>query len=272
MEWTEEAKGTLNRVPFFVRKRVKKRIEEEACRCRAEKVTLEHVRTCKKRFLEKMEDEVKGFQVESCFGSNGCPNRVVNRDDLRSELEKRLTRRNLKAYLKTKVNGPLKLHHEFRISFSDCPNACSQPQIADIGIIGARRPRVSEKTCSKCGACADTCREHAISLSDKEDAPVIDFDKCLSCGKCITVCPTGTLEENLTGYRILLGGKLGRHPRLGTELPGIYGFKETLRVVDLCLDHYQRYCTAGERFAEVLELEESGLFKTSLGKNLKKKG
>jgi len=30
VNWTDEAKQALSRVPFFVRKRVKKRVEEEA--------------------------------------------------------------------------------------------------------------------------------------------------------------------------------------------------------------------------------------------------
>ena len=68
MKWGGEAKDALARVPFFVRKLVKKRVEEEAARSGANEVTIEHVRTCQERFLKRMEDEVKGFQVETCFG------------------------------------------------------------------------------------------------------------------------------------------------------------------------------------------------------------
>ena len=60
----------------------------------------------------------------------------------------------------------MKMHHEFRVSISDCPNACSRPQIADLGLIGARRPRVTDETCSQCGACVEVCREEAISLRE----------------------------------------------------------------------------------------------------------
>ena len=62
MRWTKEANEALSRVPFFVRKRVRKRVEEEAVRLNANEVTLEHVRTCQKRFLNRMEDEVTGFR------------------------------------------------------------------------------------------------------------------------------------------------------------------------------------------------------------------
>ena len=79
-----------------------------------------------------MEDEVKGFWVEACFGQTGCPNRAVISDALPGGLEQVLSKRDLKAFLKDRVKGPLKMHHEFRASISDCPNACSRPQIIDL--------------------------------------------------------------------------------------------------------------------------------------------
>ncbi|MBW2345227.1 MAG: 4Fe-4S binding protein, partial [Deltaproteobacteria bacterium] len=192
LKWSRQANEALSRVPFFVRKRVKKRVEEEAAGRKAGEVTLEHVRTCQKRFLNHMEDEVKGFQVETCFGSTGCPNRAVNSDGLPERLEKGLSKRNMKPFLKERVNGPLKMHHEFRISISDCPNACSRPQIFDVGLIGACRPEITDEPCTQCGACVESCKENAVSI--KDDIPVVDNSKCLYCGQCARVCPTGTLQ------------------------------------------------------------------------------
>jgi dissimilatory sulfite reductase (desulfoviridin) alpha/beta subunit len=251
MKWTGEANEAVSKVPFFIRKRVRKRVEEEASRCGATEVRLEHVKTCQKRFLTQMEDEVKGYQVETCFGPTGCPNRAVIYENFSKKIEDPLSQRDLKSFLKEKVKGPLKMHHEFRVSISDCPNACSRPQIADLGLIGARSPKVTDDPCSRCGACVQVCREAAISL--QEDKLILDPSRCLSCGQCITACPTGTLQEKERGYRIFVGGKLGRHPRLAAEIPGIYGLKETLRVVGRCLDHYQKHCQQGERLGEILE-------------------
>jgi anaerobic sulfite reductase subunit C len=251
MKWTREAEEAASKVPFFVRKRVRKRVEEEAARAGGGEVTLEHVQTCQQRFLNRMEEEVKGFQVETCFGPSGCPNRTVACDDLPRKMEDLLSRRNLKSFLEEKAKGPLKLHHEFRVSISDCPNACSRPQIADIGLIGARRPNISEEPCTQCGACVETCREEAIVLAGKW--PVVDWGKCVSCGQCIAACPTRTLQEEKSGFRIQVGGKLGRHPRLAEEFPGIYSPEETLEILGRCLDHYQKYCRHGERFGEVLD-------------------
>ncbi len=252
MKWTTQAEQAVSRVPFFVRRRVKKRAEEEAVQNRALEVTLEHVRSCQQKFLKNMDSEVKGYRVETCFGPNGCPNRAVADDDLAGDLERIASQRNLRAFLKERVQGPLKMHHEFRISVSDCPNACSRPQIVDIGLIGASLPRLSQEECSRCEACVQVCKEDAVSLPEEAPAPVIDYHRCVACGRCISVCPTATLQEDVKGYRILVGGKLGRHPQLGTEIDGVYSKEDALKVVEKCLDHYMSQNRHGERFGEIL--------------------
>jgi anaerobic sulfite reductase subunit C len=251
MRWKKEAEEAVSRVPFFVRKRVKKRVEDEATRSGAREVTLQHVRTCQQRFLNRMEEEVKGYQVETCFGPSGCPNRAVISEDLPETLETLLSRRDLRSFLKERVKGPLKMHHEIRISVSDCPNACSRPQIVDIGLIGACVPEITEETCSECGACMEACKENAISVQDGQ--PYIDESKCLLCGQCARACPTGTLKEGQKGYRVLVGGKLGRHPRLAEELSGIFSQDEAHKIVEKCLDLYQERSVHGERLGEILE-------------------
>ena len=251
MKWSKEAEEAVSRVPFFVRKKVKIRVEEEATRCGAKQVAIEHVKTCQKRFLTHMEDEVKGYQVETCFGRSGCPNRAVIDEELLTKLETLLASRDIRSFLKEKVKGPLKIHHEFRLAVSDCPNACSRPQIADLGLIGACLPEMTEEACSECGACSDACKEKAVALQGGR--PMIDVSICLFCADCARVCPTGTLKEGKRGYRIFVGGKLGRHPRLARELPGIHSLVETLKIVERCTDVFQKHCVGGERFGEILE-------------------
>lgn len=251
MKWADEAEKTLSRVPFFVRKRVKKRVEEEANRQGAQIVLLQHVHACQRMYLENMEKEVQGYQVENCFGPSGCPNRAVADEGISEDLEALLRRKDLRAFLLRKVKGPLKLHHELRISVSDCPNSCSRPQIADIGIVGACKPLVTDATCSCCEACVEACRETAVSL-EQEQGPVFMESRCVLCGQCARVCPSGTLAEGKMGYRIQLGGKLGRHPQLARELEGLHSREETLQIVERCIEHYMKHCQAGERFGEVL--------------------
>ncbi|MEJ2031728.1 MAG: 4Fe-4S binding protein [Deltaproteobacteria bacterium] len=252
MKWNEEAEAAIRKVPFFVRKRVRKRVEEEAERRGAREVAIEHVNRCQQRYMNNMEEEVQGFQVETCFGPGGCPNSVGPDPHIAHRIEEHLAAVDLKAELKNRIDGPLKMHHEFRVSIADCPNACSRPQIVDVGLIGAVRPEVTDQACSGCGSCIEACREEAISLDGKRKGPTIDSARCLACGHCIKACPTFTLAAGRSGYRILVGGKLGRHPQLGQELPGIFAADEALEVVKRCAAHFLRHNRTGERFGEVL--------------------
>ena len=200
-----------------------------------------------------MEKEIKGYEISSCFGSSGCPNSANPVTRLSQDIEKIFEKEKLLEFLKKSVKGDLKFHHEFRVSLSDCPNACSRPQIADIGIIGAVLPGVSDEVaCTLCESCADACDEKAVEPDEKNQRPVIDDHRCLWCSKCIIACPTGTLTEKQIGFRVLLGGRLGRHPRLAMEIGGIHSHDQVLDIVKSCLAFYKKASKNGERFSHVL--------------------
>jgi len=251
MRWTSEAEEAVKKVPFFVRKKVRLRVENEAVKAGKKAVSLADVKATQARFLSNMSSEIKGYQLDTCFGANGCPNRANNGDKLLERIERLLKKQNLLAFLRHQVKGELKFHHEFRVTLADCPNACSQPQIKDIGIIGASLPMLTDETCTLCEACVDECREKAIALNNENDKPKIDYNLCLACGKCIEACPTGTIVADKKGFRVQLGGKLGRHPQLAKELPGIYNEDEVLDIVKNCIIFYKSNSKQGERFAEV---------------------
>lgn len=250
MKWDTDAEETVGRIPFFVRGRVRKKVEEEARGLGAATVTMAHVRGCQQRFMKNQEREVRGYSVETCFGTGGCSNRIDMDDDLAKRLESLLAGHGLREFMQCKVNGPLKMHHEFRVTIADCPNACSRPQIVDIGLIAASIPQATTEPCVSCGACVAACQEGAISLDTPQ--PTIDRLGCLGCGRCPTVCPSSTIVEERKGYRILLGGKLGRHPQLGRKLAGIYAPEETLSIVEKCLALFKKENRSGERFGEIL--------------------
>jgi anaerobic sulfite reductase subunit C len=253
MEWTEEAEAAIRKVPFFVRKKVRARVEDEMRKTGKKRISINDVRLSQKRYLARMGEEIKGYQLETCFGAGGCPNPALDSHRLLEKLEAVLKEANFRSFLEERVKGRLKHHHEFRVAVSDCPNACSQPQIKDIGIIGANEPSVTEKPCSLCRACEEACIEDAVLLRESEEIPVIDYDRCVRCGRCIRLCPTGTIDTRAKGYRILLGGKLGRHPRLAQEIPEIFGEDEVVTILKKCIDYYKQKSHHGERFAEILK-------------------
>jgi len=250
MKWTPEAEKAIKKVPFFVRKRVRTRVENEAAAEGKPIVTLAEVKATQRRYLNNMESEMRGYQLDSCFGPSGCPNRTIESDRLVQRIQTLLEEADLLGFLKKTVSGKLRFHHELRVTVADCPNACSQPQIKDIGILGASRPVVTDRECSQCEACVDACPEAAVRRDDA--VPVVEGARCIACGKCVAACPTETLGAGQTGYRVQLGGKLGRRPRLATELPGIHDEDAVIRILQDCLDFYKAKSRNGKRLAELL--------------------
>ena len=251
MQWSTEAEELLRKVPFFVRKKVRSRVEKEASEAGKSMVTPIEVKTSQKRYLAGMEKEERGYQIDTCFGPQDCPNRAYSSERLMDQIEILLQKANLLGFLKRTVHGDLKFHHEFRVTLADCPNACSQPQIKDIGIIGAVVPDIGDAECSRCENCIDTCKDEAVVLMEDQPNPDIDYQRCQSCGQCVNVCPTGTLLNACCGFRVQLGGKLGRHPQLAKELPGLYTAEDVVKIVEDCLSLYKQRSTGGRRFAEI---------------------
>ena len=53
-----------------------------------------------------------------------------------------------------------------------------------------------------CDPCVDSCPVDAISMKDINAPPVVDYDTCIACGKCVGVCP---------GLAIFVVKKQGEH-------------------------------------------------------------
>lgn len=192
------------------------------------------------------------WRLETCFQSRGCPNGVLPVQAMADQVGEFLSREGVGSGLAEKAGGSPMMHHLLRISVSGCPNACSRPQIADIGIIGALVPAVSGEECSLCGACVDRCRERAIELRTGASAPTLIPERCLLCGECVRACPSGAIEEGTRGCRILVGGKLGRHPQLAKELEGLKSPGEVLGIIRAAFNHYIEEARKGQRFGTLL--------------------
>ena len=119
MKWTPEAETAIKKVPFFVRKKVRTRVEKEADAAAKHVVSVEDVKASQARYLSKMGSEIKGYQIDTCFGPSGCPNRAVVGDGLVERIETLIKKEDLLAFLKQRVQGDIKFHHEFRVTMAD---------------------------------------------------------------------------------------------------------------------------------------------------------
>jgi len=251
MRWEPEAEALLKRVPFFVRGRVKKKVEEFVRSRGREVVTAEEMLAAREALREKAASATEGFAVEGCFGSTGCPNAVTNSAELLERLEEILRQEDLTGFLRQKVGGPLKHHHQFRVALAECPNACSQVQIRDFALIGQAEITLSEDACSFCGECEKICEEGAIKLTNQ--GPRLNEELCLRCAACVHVCPTEALRLISLGYRVLIGGKLGRHPRLASELVSFASPEEIPPLLRRVVNVYKRYNQHGERLGSIIQ-------------------
>ncbi len=146
---------------------------------------------------------------------NNCSRSVPMINDLSHLIKNNLVELGLDSKLLKKLTN-VKYHHLPKISISGCPNGCSQPQIKDFGVIGYHSPKVTNKNCNHCERCISSCIEQAIMKT--KDSVTINYSSCMNCGDCIRVCPSETICSDQVGWRLLEGGRLGRHPKLAQEI------------------------------------------------------
>lgn len=140
---------------------------------------------------------------------------------------------------------------KIRIAISGCPNSCTSPMLNEIGIMGRIRPLRSEGLCTGCGTCVEYCKEKAIII--KRGISVLDPAKCVQCGVCIRSCPFDLLKAEHSHYLILVGGRRGRHPRIGRELLKVEDEDQVVYVVEKLINWVYRRAWSGRLLSEQLD-------------------
>ncbi len=209
--------------------------------------------------------EAESFSLDICRGLCGgrCPNVLPWGEDFEKKLKGVILESRWPEFLGGRIKGAIKAHQKFKVSVAGCPNGCSRPQIADFGLIRAVKPEFVKELCIKCGLCVQACDEEAITL--EESGVEVKSSRCLYCGACQKTCPTQAIFADKNGFRILLGGKLGRHPRLGTELPGIFSEEEVLNILGNALTLYMEHYSHVKRFGDLFDLLDGELVKRLIG-------
>ncbi len=268
MKWEKEAALKLERVPVFARKIAQAKIEKIARTKGKTVVTLEDVIISQESGVGSRESKTQDsglrtqdpsidrfailkrydkyvvedgepllFNIEACRGEeNNCPFNILGASKLSKKIKDKLKELKFSNRLLEKTKGPILPHQIFKIGVAGCPNSCSQPQIKDLGVHARALVYVDETcACTGCRRCIEACKEDAITI-DKDRNVTISNEKCVFCGLCAEVCPTGTIKIEAKGYRIMVGGMLGRHPRFASDLIGLATESEVMDAAQVCTD------------------------------------
>ncbi len=282
MEWEKEAVLKLEKVPVFARKIAQAKIEKIARDKGKTVVTLEDIGKpsvetsmsqggqARSEFAETDENdrfeilkkydkyvvedgEPLLFDIDACRGEeNNCPFNILSASNLSRKIKDKLKELKFSKRLLGKTTGPILPHQIFKIGVAGCPNSCSQPQIKDLGVHARATVYVDETcACNGCRRCLEACKEDAITI-DKDRNVTIDNERCIFCGLCAEVCPTGTIKNEAKGYRVMIGGMLGRHPRFASDVIGLATESEVMDAVEVCADLVLSE-NSGKRFGVIVK-------------------
>jgi len=175
--------------------------------------------------------------IVSCPGNSECNYGVIDTYGMGDLLDKEFFGEDMPVKIKFAVTG--------------CPNSCAKPQENDLGVMGIRMPAINTEACSGCGTCTFMCPEKAIVLENEKIK--ILWDKCNLCGACVGTCPSDLITEEWTGYKILVGGKIGKHPKLGTELIDVKSPQEAVAIFRKIINWAKKNAKTGERLGICLD-------------------
>lgn len=154
-----------------------------------------------------------------------------------------------------------------RISISACSYACTSPILNEIGIIGRVEPLRTPGLCTGCGTCVEYCKECAISIIN--GISVVQNEKCIKCGVCIHSCPYTLLKEQNKHYLITVGGRRGRHPRLGRELVEVESEDAVIEVIERIVYWIYRRAWSGRLLSDQLDELQFEKFKEEILKEIR---
>jgi ferredoxin len=204
MEWDKEASSRLEKIPVFVRRMARSKIEKRASEKGKSIVTLEDVEDAKSSFMgtgsvksdkgvinanpfsldskagedkyeilkRSKEYEVEDgypamYNIEICRGEDvECPFLIAGIKGLRQKMKDRLREIEFSKKLISRIDGKILPHQRLKIAIASCPNCCSMPQIRDFGVHVRATVSVDDDfECNGCGNCLRACKEGAIRIT-----------------------------------------------------------------------------------------------------------
>lgn len=176
--------------------------------------------------------------IIACPGNATCRYGSIDTKAVAQELDRRFFREDTPYKVKMAVTG--------------CPNNCGKAREADIGIMGTRVPKWEAEGCTQCNVCVNLCAPGAIREVDGRY--LRDEEKCIGCSACTVRCPAGCWKTDSFGYTVLIGGTLGKRPRLSIPLAEhLATQEEALALVEKALRYYQKHGQSRERLGHMLD-------------------
>ena len=163
--------------------------------------------------------------VIACPGKNTCRYGSIDTRAIAEEIDRGWFR----------ADTPYKV----KIGITGCPNNCGKARESDIGIMGTRTPAWDRSGCTDCGACVKLCPVQAIST--RTSTYTRDESACIRCSVCSTLCPAGAWGPASTSTTLLIGGTLGKKPRLAVPLKeNIQSETELFSLIENTLQFYRQ--------------------------------
>ncbi|MBU5678219.1 4Fe-4S binding protein [Alkaliphilus sp. MSJ-5] len=260
MEWSKEAEVRIKKAPFFVKNMARKKAEEVAKSRGKTRVDIEDIEIAKGsgelEDLSTMDLAIDGLKntnfrdMALCGGIRECPLTLFNDEEVARIFDKVIKEEDLEKVIKGAIDEPILYHKKFKAAISGCPNSCSHPQIKDISIVGYSSPKINDGYCIGCYQCVKSCPEKLVTV-DKN--PRIDIKECIDCGRCIRSCPTESIRELEKGYRIYIGGRLGRRPHLAKKVVDVKSIQELEYVLRKLIVLYKQCIIQRKRFSKTVE-------------------
>ncbi|MDP2797270.1 MAG: 4Fe-4S binding protein [Methanoregula sp.] len=180
-------------------------------------------------------DEI--VNIIACPGVERCKFANIDTISLAQKIDKKLFGKEM----------PVKM----RIALSGCPNACTSPMLNEIGVIGRVRPLRTPGLCTGCGTCVQYCKEKAIVI--RNGISELKEDRCVQCGVCIQSCHFDLLKAEHRHFLITVGGRRGRHPKIGRELLTVETEEQVIFIIQKIVDWVYRRAWSGRLLSEQLD-------------------
>ena len=159
---------------------------------------------------------------------------------------------------------------KMRIALSGCPNACTSPMLNEIGVIGRVRPLRTPGLCTGCGSCVQFCKEKAIVI--RNGISELKEEKCVECGVCVQSCHFDLLKAEHRHYLITVGGRRGRHPKIGRQLLTVETEEQVLFTIQKIVDWVYRRAWSGRLLSEQLDEINFEKFRQDIEKQIADSG